>query len=90
MSGVYFFIAAHKKLAIGGRAVHKCLLALQNQLLWRIAASVLEHEAQLGSVNSNFLYSLAEKTLAHIVSDVATLQLSGLRAVILEHLSLCR
>ena len=77
-------------LAVGGRAVHKQLLALQHQLLWRMVATTLESEARKSSGKTNFSFCLAEKVLEAVASNRSSLQLSAFRALILEHLTLCR
>ena len=55
-----------------------------------MVGAALEQEARIGASLNNFTYSLAEKTLASIVSRGSSLQLSALRALVLEHLTLCR
>ena len=77
-------------MAVGATAVHRQLLLLQQKLLWRIVGAALEQEARQGAGVSNFTYSLAEQTLQAIASGSSSLQLSSLRALVLEHVTLCR
>ena len=77
-------------MAVGATAVHRQLLLLQQKLLWRIVGAALELEARLGAGVSNFTYGLAEQTLQAIASGSSSLQLSSLRALVLEHVTLCR
>ena len=77
-------------MAVGATAVHRQLLLLQQKLLWRIVGAALEQEARLGAGVSNFTYGLAEQTLQAIASGSSSLQLSSLRALVLEHVTLCR
>ena len=77
-------------MAVGATAVHRQLLLLQQKLLWRIVSAALKQEARQGAGVSNFTYSLAEQTLQAIASGSSSLQLSSLRALVLEHVTLCR
>ena len=70
--------------------MHRQLMSLQHHLLWQMVATALEQEARKTSHVSNFTYSLAEKALEAIASPSSSLQLSALRALVLEHLTLCR